>query len=108
MEVGKQLKVASGVDWEGHQCEVQEEDVAHREATVGGTGNSGRNGETGGDDGKEGGKEVYDDCRNGTRAIDRSAGVLWNRTILEFPGGQDQRVGGTSSEGVGSTTNLFM
>ena len=52
-------------------CEVEEEDVAHREATVRGTGKRGRNGKMGGDDGKETDQKVHDDVRNGRRATDR-------------------------------------
>ena len=53
-------------------CEVEEEDVAHREATVRGTGKRGRNGKTGGDDGKETDQKGHDDVKIGRRAMDRS------------------------------------
>ena len=56
----------------GHECEVEEEDFAHREAIVRGTGKRGRNGKTGGDDGKETDQKGHDDVRIGRRAIDRS------------------------------------
>ena len=52
--------------------------------------------------------KVRDGLRNGRRAVDRSGRCSLDRTIKEFTGGQDQRVGVRSSEGVESTVTLFM
>ena len=57
-----------------------EEDFAHREATVRGTGKRGRNGKTGGDDGKETDQKGHDDVRE-WKACNRQIRQVFSRTV---------------------------